>query len=681
MADLLRWFFPPVLFLLIAADQSAAGAQCGPRLSAYQGYRLHSVELRSPFSFLHILDQALAPGRAKLPAPGSVLDPAAIPATIKALEDSVRSSTALVDPPASVTAAAAFIDHCDDQKRELDLIFYLFTSRIAAPSSWSWEFGQALHEDPGAGSGIAPRKPRLAVEPKVAFDRSNLLVAGGQTSFLAPSTGFQLAVEGSASDRYTNAALRLSGSKVLEYAALWQASWAAGYHFERQPLAEERLRQGYAFGWLSAASRPLARIGSPIRYAVQFEKGYQASALSSAAFQGDARYAAVKLLAGVSGGSGPHDYSLNAGFQVGGAAGVNPAYRKLLLDGAYAVRMAFSDHRALDLDCRVTAGWLSPLGNGHAPQNERFFGGLVPRPFTDIPDWEVRASPSIRSFPNNRFYALIAGDPSGRERFVSMNLTAALTAWRLPLLPRELYTNGEFLTRIEGQKGTARATLTAYHASKEPSIDAAVAAAEKLGPVLERLQAQLESLAVPSNQEEALESCRDTLELVLDQLESSRKQRMFSPLLSPNLPRSLPRLIRDCEDELNGSLDNAEIHAAARQVVERRAEIETAVTDPAALARAESRAAEDFRIVDRALTALVQEINLVSVDPVFIFDTAYVGPAPSSRLVRYGLGGGGRLTLGSHVSFTAGYACNANRGAGEPRGAVFLEMKFHDLIR
>lgn len=676
MADLLRRFLPLILFAPMAA-----GGQCGPRLSAYQGYRLRSVELRNPFPFLRILDQALAPGRAKLPAAGTALDPAAVPATVQALEDSVRSSKLLFDPPASVTAAAAFIDNCDDQKRELDLVFYLFTSRIAAPSAWSWEFGQALREDPGAGSGIASRKPRLTVEPKAAFDRTNRLVAGGRASFLAPSSGIQLAVEGSASDRYTNAAVRLSDTKVLEHDALWEATWAAGYRFERQPLEAERLRQGYAFGWLSAASRPLAQIGSPIRYAVEVEKGYQASALVSNAFQGEARYAAVKLLAGISGGRGPHDYSLNAGLQVGGAGGVRAAYRKVLLDGAYAVRLDVSDHRALDLDWRVTAGWLSPIGNGHAPQNERFFGGLVPRPFTDIPDWEFRASPSIRSFPNNRFYALIGGDPSGRERFVSMNFTAALTAWRLPLLPRELYTNKEFLTRIEGEKGTARATLSAYHASKDPAIDAAVAAAGKLQPVLESLQTKLESLVVPSDREEALETCRDTLGSVLDQLESSRKQRMFSPLLNPNLSRSLPRLIADCEDELNGSLDNPEIHAAARQVVERRAEIEKAATDPAALARAESRAAEDFRIVDRALTALVQEINLVSVDPVLVFDAAYAGPAPSSRLVRYGLGGGARLTLGSYVSFTAGYACNANRGAGEPRGAVFLELKFHDLIR
>ena len=363
------------------------------------------------------------------------------------------------------------------------------------------------------------------------------------------------------------------------------------------------------------------------------------------------------------------------------AAGVNPAYRKLLLDGAYGVRVAVSDHRALDLDWRLTAGWLSPVGNGQAPQNERFFGGVNPRPFTDIPDWEMRASPSIRSFPNNRFYALLAGDPSGRERFASMNFTAALTAWRLPLLPRELYTNAEFLTRIEGEKGTARATLTAYHASKDSAMDAAVAAADKLQPVLASLQTKLESLVVPSGQEDALETCRDTLGLVLDQLESSRQQRMFSPLLNPNLSRSLPRLIGDCEKDLNGSLDNAELHAAAREAGDRRAEIEKAVNDPVALARAESQAAEDFRIVDRALTALVHEINLVSVDPVFIFDTAYIGPGPAPRLVRYGLGGGARLTLGSHVSFTAGYAVNANRGAGEPRGAVFLEMKFHDLIR
>ena len=63
-----------------------------------------------------------------------------------------------------------------------------------------------------------------------------------------------------------------------------------------------------------------------------------------------------------------------------------------------------------------------------------------------------------------------------------------------------------------------------------------------------------------------------------------------------------------------------------------------------------------------------------------IFDTAYVGPSASTML-RYSVGGGLRLTLGSIAAFTLGYAANPNRGPGDPRGSVFFELKVFDLLR
>lgn len=677
-------FLLPASGAFAQEESIAAGAQCRTTLSDYQDYRLRNVSLRSPFLFLRSLQSALEPTRPSLPAAGTPFDAAGVTQAVSLLDKAVRDSP-LPSPPFSVTIVYAAIDRCDDAARELDLAFYVFTSRLVAPSSWSWEFGQTLREDPGSAAGLSSVHQRFTLAPTLTYNRADNLVAGGRATFLRPAGGFGVAAEGAASNRYVNAALLVSGSKDLEAEALWRASYAAGYRLLHQPLGNQELREGYAFAWFSGATRPLRSISSAIRYASQFQKGYQVSPLGSGAgFQGDARYSALKLLTGASGGKGAHDYSLNFALQLG-FVGSEAAYRKFLLDGVYSVRATpktqFFDHRSLDFDVRCTAGWLSPLGDDGAPQNERFFGGLRPHPFTDIPGWDVRTAPSIRGYPNQRFYALLEGHPSGRERFFSMNLTSALTGWRRPLLPPELYTNPEFLAAIEGQSSTARHTLILYHESRDPAMRIADEAAALLQPVLTRLQEQVEALSVPDDLSGPLDLCQESLDKALGTLQKARSSRFFGVLLNRNVRGGIPLLFRDCEEELNGRLDNAEIHTAARQIEQARAAIDRVLTTQVDHHAAERKADQDFAIVDRALDAFVHEINLVSLDPVFVFDAAYAGPTLSSRFLRYALGAGLRLTLGSHVSFTIGYAGNLNRAQDEPRGAVFFEMKFYDLIR
>ena len=504
---------------------------------------------------------------------------------------------------------------------------------------------------------MLPAAPRLSLEPVASFDESDKFVVGARAAFVDPSSSFQFAAEGAASQRYTNLAASASGSHDFEQTALWRVSYGAGYRFQEQPIEKDDLSQGFAFGWVSALTRPFPALGAPIRYAVQLEEGFQDSELAGVGFISDTRYTALKLLTGASGGTGPHDYSLNLGVQLGSTHGVSPDWSKLLLDSAYAVRVrpktAFFDHRSIDLETRLTAGWLWPIGRGRAPQDERFFGGVRPHPFTEISDWNVRNAPFIRGYANNQFFGLLDGAPSGREHFAALNLTVALTTWRLPLLPREVYTNEEFLTKINAQKNSAREVLATYHESRDPAIVEVEKAADDVEPVLTSLQMQIESLTVPDDLSEALELCKASVDQALTNVKKGRTSKSFG-VLRRDVAGGLPRVIRDCEENLNARLDRIEIHAAARQIEQERARIEDILENRVDHQAVERKVDEDFAIVDRALTAFVHEINLVSVDPVVLFDTAYVGPTASSVFVRYSVGGGLRVTLGSTASFTLG---------------------------
>lgn len=74
---------------------------------------------------------------------------------------------------------------------------------------------------------------------------------------------------------------------------------------------------------------------------------------------------------------------------------------------------------------------------------------------------------------------------------------------------------------------------------------------------------------------------------------------------------------------------------------------------------------------------------MISVSPVFVFDMARLGPRRinDSGGLRYGVGGGVRFTLASHVNVTVGYAANPDRRPWESRGAWFASLDFLDLIR
>src|SRR5262249_8632999 len=266
---------------------------------------------------------------------------------------SALGSPSAVGASVAVTAIAAYIDDCDDQARDLDLIFYVFTTDLTAAAAFSWEFGQTLRRDPAIAAPVPPTRSRFTLEPTLRFDDSDKLTPGAQATFVHGPTGFRLLGRAEASSRYSSVSLGGSGSLDVEAPALWRLTYGAGYRFERQPVEQNELRHGYGFAWVSAMTRPIPQIEATVRYATQIEGGFQASQLRSPGFSSDADCAAAKVLLGLSGGKGPHDYSLSAGFELGGDGSLAPAWRKIVLDGTYGVRVVpplpFFDHRAIDV--------------------------------------------------------------------------------------------------------------------------------------------------------------------------------------------------------------------------------------------------------------------------------------------------------------------------------------------
>jgi hypothetical protein len=95
---------------------------------------------------------------------------------------------------------------------------------------------------------------------------------------------------------------------------------------------------------------------------------------------------------------------------------------------------------------------------------------------------------------------------------------------------------------------------------------------------------------------------------------------------------------------------------------------------------ASKQAESEMSYVKRTLNSILYEMNFLSLGPMVMFDVAHMGPAGSKLGTRYGIGGGLRFTLVSHVDFTLGYAANPKRITGERPGAFFFSMRFKDLL-
>ena len=212
-------------------------------------------------------------------------------------------------------------------------------------------------------------------------------------------------------------------------------------------------------------------------------------------------------------------------------------------------------------------------------------------------------------------------------------------------------------------------------------MESAVSVGEHVQRVLEPLSGKLKALKVSPELDEALDTCRGDVEDLAERMPKTIKGRVFDAPLNAAVGGTLPAVARSCGDELNAKLPGAPLSPELADLTKDRMQIADIVENKVNHQLVKKRAKEDSALAIRALDALSKEINLLSLDPVFLYDIASVRSAPIGDLTRHALGGGVRLTFASHISFTGGYAANLNRSSGEPSGAAFFNIKFVDLIR
>lgn len=102
---------------------------------------------------------------------------------------------------------------------------------------------------------------------------------------------------------------------------------------------------------------------------------------------------------------------------------------------------------------------------------------------------------------------------------------------------------------------------------------------------------------------------------------------------------------------------------------------------PSIADKAKAQATREMAYPKRIIKEMLYETNLISFNPVAMFDVARVwrSSRPAGDM-RYAAGGGLRMTLVS-LDFTAGYAWNLRRRAGEGRGAFVFTMDVSNLFR
>jgi len=183
----------------------------------------------------------------------------------------------------------------------------------------------------------------------------------------------------------------------------------------------------------------------------------------------------------------------------------------------------------------------------------------------------------------------------------------------------------------------------------------------------------------------ALDDVEDAIETVQENPREQQSPTAPYRMLAKGFGEDSPPALRSLAD----SLQKLKEHAPAADSVFLESEVAHMVrvgTEAAqrldalerqGIAGARRELAFAHRLVDR----LLNEVTLVSVAPALMFDAVCVGPEPAhARRWRFGAGPGLRVSL-VNVNLMLGYSFNANRRAGEPRGAFFVQFSVTDLFR
>jgi hypothetical protein len=564
--------------------------------------------------------------------------------------------------------------NCDASRKTLDLVFKIYSTDPPKFLGGAVESQATAEKSPQTTAGLVETGSAFHFLPIAGYDRSDGLFGGGRVEITPPIGRFRafdtLIAEGQDSNSMHRLAAALSGSANL-LGWLQHADWRVNYRNESQPAGTARLETGELSGQVDAATRPFWRGSVYARFGGLLQGGNMQSALPAgllpAQTVSNAAYGSLKGYAGLSSRTTHNVLSISYGLELGA---IGPSaridWRKHIGDAADAFWIPIGDHKPLEVESRFTAGGIQVP---HAiPLAARFFAGNRDDSFIPGDSWQIRDVPVIRAIPANRFY--LTSEGAGAGRFAAINLTFSYPVKSRPIVPKELSTDPEFNRLLHGEIVSATSVEQNYYTWKDPHFGAAM---NQL-PNLKKLLGALQSAVSPTQAD-----CTDAIETAMFDVTSA--------LAATGVAQygDVSALLPVDSDDLQSvqaacTADDPAIQTAVAAVAAARASL---IADFNAIDQklAARKAANDIAFVDRTLNTLFHDLNLFSISPLAVFDTAWIGPAKGALGGnRIGPGGGLRLEIASSVDFTLGYAWNVNRQPGEGKGALFFSIGVRDLF-
>ncbi len=584
---------------------------------------------------------------------------------------------------------------------EVDLVYRVYSTQIMPVLSARPEARITERQTPQTAAGqttvLIRESGPVHFTPTGGYDSTDLLYGGGRLE-ITPRQMWKLPfksmmVEGQGSSRmhFVSAALEGSiGSATDSSRWLAHAQWLLAFTNYSLPTGVGQIKGGHLTAQFAGVTKPFGGGNFTFRFGGSLDGGNRQSDVQTLVLPSDtvpsAGFGTLKLYTGLDSRLSHNVMAFSYGLELGS---VGPAtrvdWRKHIIDARHEFWYPLGDHRLLDLESRFTLGSIQVPGK--IPLPETFFGGNNEEFLIAGDSWQIRANPVIRAIPASKFFR--TADGAGSKHFVSYNLTAAYGIWRKSLVPRELTTDPEFNSELQGAITTVTSTLQNYYASQDPHFKIVLSQLPAVQTALEELKATVASSQVthPGQSPELFKSCMRAVSGALRRIGSaitpqgSDQYGLVSFLLSDDPEEiQLVKVNETCRSELSAAIGDAAIATASVKVANHRSAL-VREFEQIDQSKAENTASDDMAFTRRTLNTLFKEVNIYSLSPVFVFDVARIGPSGNGvGGTRYGPGAGIRLELASVAHFTLGYAWNVKQGAGEGKGNVFFSIGIRDLF-
>ena len=692
-----------------------AGAAC-ESASHYNGWKIRSIQIKSPFDFFPAASAGLAQIATTLPLQQKdPFDAQKFDAGVAYITNAVKSLLPFEFATVRLVVTTNALQNCTEA---VDVRYTVYTAIVPSLSGKSYELHQSEVERPATTGGSIAASGNFVAIPNFGYDAARHGFGGGTLQSIVPMTLFDtFKLDTSASSNSLLGDLALSGRRTPGETYLNHVQWQLISSYKDLPVGNERLKEGMLAADFFGSTKGLGSHGIVLNYGASVAGGHQQNSTAGAL---NSSYGDLKFLADLENKWGANAFAAAYGLQLGSTlSGRTVDFAKHIVDVRYSMvhtsmpgflkhtdtckpetacddrsKFVGADHRPLSAEFRATGGVIQTFGV--TPAAERFFGGNQQlSPFIDGQPWDVRGQPYIRSIPE---YRLGSSGPAsfgfGGTRFYSVNVTVAKAVAGRAILPKELGET-DFVQKLDGAMKTAAGYISDGYFGKDPRVKLAGTEVTALGNEVALLKlpdpasfdAATQKLLAPqiSSINLSLKLIAGTVTAITVKKTSPNPNALINSLL-PGLDTKLTGLrnllVSASRADLAAAIEQRQtaIDAAKQKVIQAwNPSDSSGAPSPIQQARtlADQKAAADMKPANSILNTVLYQLNAYSVAPVGIFDIARVWP--SGVGVRYGVGGGVRLSL-VNANFTIGYAVNPHRLPGEGVGALFFKLDVTDLF-